>query len=149
MADEIRIERVFPMLGLFTFIGIILYSISNLVVSYRWEFIQKPRLATTESGVIVESICRKTEGLKYNYYYFDFQYSYEVDGGAFSSRLVSYYSTGNCFMVQKYKVGQPVKVYYDPLNPALAVVDPGLENNSLKSLIVNNLFNFTFLFGSL
>lgn len=62
----------------------------------------------------------------------DVRYMYEVDGKRFEGTRISFgqYGTGDGGHArkeaEKYPVGKPVTVYYDPNSPATAVLEPAV-----------------------
>jgi hypothetical protein len=63
------------------------------------------------------------------------EYSYVVDSQKYDSDTYSYRPLSDRIPISRYKQGQEVAVYYDPSNPALAVLLPGYQPHILRPLV--------------
>jgi hypothetical protein len=86
----------------------------------------------TTSGEITYSRVRYVRGRRFDGYLGDVQYRYRVGDAEHLSSRVSF-ARGHLAAAEAwqralapYPVGQKVTVYYDPQNPASAVLEPGL-----------------------
>jgi hypothetical protein len=116
------------------FIGFNFYTV---ITAINWEFNQKTKLVSTETGSILVSTCVNVTGYRVHKSAPIIQYNYRVNSMIFSSARISYYPTEGCSVMNQYPLGKQVKVYYDPANPSFAVLEPGLEKSGLQSLISN------------
>jgi hypothetical protein len=68
-------------------------------------------------------------------------YEYEVDGEVIRSHTVSYrgsiFRRGARTTLNRYRPGQPVTVYYDPNNPARAVLEPGSSFGAFLRVLIS------------
>ncbi|WP_166443037.1 DUF3592 domain-containing protein [Phragmitibacter flavus] len=77
-------------------------------------------------------------------YFPEVGYRYEVDGVSYSGNNV-YLGIGSPFkketaaVVAKYRPGQQTKVYYDPLQPDTAVLDPKVQGQNFVALYLSAL----------
>ncbi|MGE5559096.1 MAG: DUF3592 domain-containing protein [Bacillota bacterium] len=92
----------------------------------------------TATGVIVLSRCEETGGEHFSKVIFE----YTVDGVRYCSDMVDY-TRGIAESekearqkAQKYPYGKKVKVYYNPQNPGMAVLEPGESGRMLAPIFL-------------
>jgi hypothetical protein len=74
------------------------------------------------------------------------RYRYTVDGRAFEGRLRHRLTTSSSSWAEgtarHFPRGTPVRVAYDPRNPARSVIEPGVRSSDLLALLFSVPFNF-------
>jgi Protein of unknown function (DUF3592) len=116
------------------------------------------RWPTVTGAVIVSEVAARPErnasGRPTKVYRADIQYQYQVSGESFTSETVALggsieTSSRGRFdaQVARYPVGRKVRVYYDPSDPATAILEPGelggvfnMMMVALGFLVVGGLF---------
>ncbi len=118
------------------FIGVIFTTVGFCVMFFwGWPVLQKAKASTSwpsVKGVVTSSRVVQTRGDKGVSYRPEVLFDYTVDGEKYSQGNVRYdgnWSTNVTTyanrVVNKYKVGTEVNVYYDPADPFEAVLEPG------------------------
>jgi Protein of unknown function (DUF3592) len=109
-------------LGVFSFLGVVL--ISYTFYSFYNGF--RSRLWPKTSGVVLSSVLdEKTLTCK-------MIYQYRVGKNDYSSARISYGVISRSYLETyetylMYKCGMEVNVYYNPVNPSMAVLEPGIH----------------------
>ena len=124
--------------------GIVLWALWNLVQaigSRNWK--------TTEGIVLVSELQRSRDpdgGLMYRP---EISYQYTADGHEFvasrtrfGQRLALSWSGPAIRAVRRYPAGKTVLVYFDPQDPAEAVLEPGISAYVFAGLLLGALFLF-------
>jgi hypothetical protein len=119
-------------------IGAVLYSVQFRLglradASKKW-----PRA----SGTVIASVVEKSPGHRWRYRA-ALQYSYRVGGKNYqASRIFWGGNEGRekhmASVVETYPAGSNVRVFYDPKNPAEAVLDP-IQNTGSRQLVLYGL----------
>jgi hypothetical protein len=127
----------------------VLFAISILlglgVASYGFVVLQKQKTSfqwPTTSGTIVHSERVYEPSRDNSHYRADVTYSYQLNGARYMSHQISLWSADldnydevNKVFVSNHQPGTAVDVYYDPKNPANAVLIPG-ANEKLNELLM-------------
>jgi hypothetical protein len=108
-------------------VGVFIFTFFTVVDAIRWEFTQKPRmLDSTALGEIILDRCDKSGGTGHRgvpVYQQYVEYNYQVNGKTLKSNRVSFYPFSDC---KDFEL--PLTVYYDPLDPAYALLEVNEEN---------------------
>ncbi len=134
-----------------TFVGIIFLLIGFLLTKYLGKPMVEQAKASenwpTTEGIIKSSEViekREDNGLMYSA---NIVYSYTVNGQTIESNQVWFsanYSSSNRQEFQRtvidYPVGKKVKVYYDPDDPVVAVLNPGAFTSTYIVLFLGRTF---------
>jgi hypothetical protein len=107
--------------------------------SLHWPTVQGKIVASQ----ITTDVSRDSDGDESTVHGADIRYRYSVDGVAHESKTVQwagdFKSSGTSWQgkrVAKYPVGAGVTVYYDPRNPAVAVLEPASRSGSVLTLLM-------------
>jgi hypothetical protein len=130
--------RVFGLLFVAAGLGVILYSagaISRGSRSTRWPVVE----ATVTRSEVFTRTDRSHPGNQVGTtmyeYYPAVRYEYEVQGQRYRSKRIIFLRTNYTradaeAAVSRYPMGQRVTAYYNPANPKVAVLEPGLGPNA-------------------
>ncbi|MFH2044887.1 MAG: DUF3592 domain-containing protein [Pseudomonadota bacterium] len=133
---SVRMKKAISGLGI-ALVGIAFISYGIGEISKAKESVNWP----TVSGTVITSKTeerKSTEGSGSSkktrtYYVAIIQYEYQVEGTSYTSNRVSFggQKRGSArTLVNKYPEGKSVKVYYDPDDPEIAALEPGMEGGS-------------------
>ena len=82
-------------------------------------------------------------------------YEYTVDGENYESTKISFMNTSSSMrsqaqaVVKKYPAGGTATIYYNPLNPQEAVLEPGATGGAMFFMAAGGIFALIGIFGSL
>ena len=149
-AEQFMVEAVLVGSGVIAFvIGVIIYIVQlrqglHADASRKWP---------TAAGTVTTSVLEKSPGARWRYRV-SLQYTYRVGGTDFLSNRIFW--GGNegrenhmASVADTYRAGGKVRVYYDPHNPAQAVLDPAQNTGSRATalyaiaMMTLGLFSFT------
>ncbi len=122
------------------FVGIVLLALGT-VLSDLPHAVASPRWPRTD-GLVTTSEVRATGTSTDNEGYCpSVSYSYLVDGKLYTSDNVELMFLCSrthpaAQVVQRYPAGKRVDVYYDPQDPAFAVLEPGIPDNDVFLLVL-------------
>ncbi len=114
------------------------YDAYQALRSYTWP--------TVEGKIVSSTITSVKHPGETPTYYPDIRYAYRVEGKEYTGDRIFFgeYGTGSSSSAQavidKYKVGTSVTVYYDPRNPANAILERGARWASFALLAFGLLF---------
>ena len=119
---------------------------SSFLIAGAWAFlfslrdIRRGRASKswpTTTGKITFSGIKKVSDSEGTFYFPDISYEYSVDGVTYLSDAIHFGpARGFAFpssarkRASKYTVGMPVTVYYNPEDPNIAVLEPGIRTSS-------------------
>lgn len=119
----------------------------------KWLFANPDSFLTTSGRVTVSYIeLRGSPAFNAVGWHFVIHYEYSVDGKIYESNVVNYGNTGSSNRsfaegyVNRYPVGKPVLVYYDPQQPEKAVLEPLVKDYEMVYLIVGNILLGVFMY---
>ena len=121
-------------------VGIAVYGTGTVIDAYKSTDWPQADGSVTASGVEMKSDATdgRTRALRYSP---AVSYSYDVDGRTYSldrlgfTRVWTGDESDAQSIVRRYPVGQTVTVYYDPGDPSMAVLFPGVSLNSMLGLL--------------
>ncbi len=135
--------RLLPLLFVIMGVVILLFGIRQMrqaSASQSWPAV---------SGVITVSALGKHMGNERHdspTYSADIRYDYMVDDASYVNGAVQFGQvnssdpSGARAVLKRYAVGQAVEVYYNPANPAQAVLEPGLQGSTWFLPIFGTIF---------
>lgn len=110
------------------FFAAIFFKLPMAIASVGWP--------TTEGVVVLSEVGEGGSGQYTEGWWPRVSYRYSVNGREYTSDSVEVEDVGNgntdrfaWQVVQRYPAGKHVKVYYDPRDPSIAVLEPGIPNN--------------------
>ncbi len=112
---------------------------------------QRAVLFPTTAGQVLQSQVEREHDADGTTYSADIRFAFEVEGEQFESDSYRFGVTGHSDQseanraVSKYPVGADVTVYYDPQNPELAILEPGVGGTDFFMLLFLTPFNLVML----
>jgi hypothetical protein len=110
--------------------GTIFFDLPKAIASIGWS--------TTEGVVISSEVREECCGEDTEGWWPSVSYQYSVSGAEYVSDNIEVQDVGSSNtdsfaqeVIQRYPVGKRVQVYYNPQDPAVSVLEPGIPNNDV------------------
>lgn len=120
-----------------------------------YQALRSDTWSTVEGKIVSSSITKVKHPGETPAYYPDIQYVYQVEGKVYTGNRIFWGEFGSGSpssaqaVVNNYKVGMSVTVYYDPRNPANAILERGARWASFALLFGGLLFSIVGVVGFL
>lgn len=130
-------------------LGVIFFAVGIGLSWWGWRILQNAQVSESwpsTSGEITASSIRTDHDDDGTTYHAEVRFAYVVDDQRYNEDTVSFgqYGSSNRShaeeIVSRYPTGQAVTVYYDPADPATAVLEPGVTWSSYMILGMGLLF---------
>jgi hypothetical protein len=147
-------NSVFPLIGIVAILALDFFFIENLILQFESRNYPNTTGLITHSAVARHEVIRpasKFGSISQVSYGVDFAYHYEVNGQSFEAgrfRYDKFFWTSEWAhnLVAAHPVGSQVQIFYNPQNPADAVLSAGMDANDKYLLLILTLFNLMAVF---
>ena len=146
-------NSVFPLIGIVTILILNFFFIKNLILQYESRNYSNTTGLITHSAVTSRNVTSRSGAVytSHTSYGVDFAYHYEVNGQSFEAtrfRYDKFFWTSEWAhnLVAAHPVGSQIQVFYNPQNPADAVLSAGMDTNDTSLLLILPLFNLMAVF---
>jgi uncharacterized protein DUF3592 len=146
-------NSILPLIGISVILILDFFFIKNLILQFESRNYLNTTGLITHSAVTSRNVTSRSGGVytTHTSYGVDFAYRYEVNGLSFEAtrfRYDKFFWTSEWAhnLVAVHPVGSRIQVFYNPQNPADAVLSAGMDNNDKSLLLILPLLNLMAVF---